>query len=640
MANAWPLKLATIWSRVLEPFSRWSSVIGNVALTAMILTIVAEVIARNVLRVSLPGTIELVEVLLVLVVFSGMAYASLRKSHIKVGILADRFSPTTKLVISVGTNLVALGMISIISWQNVAQAQYLWTTHLHSGILEIPIWPFILAAAAFMGLFTLAVVVDFLESLGKLLASGTRNYLWLIPIVLLVLLLFLTAFWPSMLPIGIAPEYFGIITLLLLFVLIFSGLHIGAAMAMATLWGMGYLSSTSAGLALLGTSAQLVASNYVWSVVPMFTFMGLLVAGAAYSTDLYRAAHKWLGNTPGGLASASVGACGALAAVTGSSLTGIVTLGTIGLPEMKAYKYDDGLAAGCIAAGSTIGILIPPSLGFIVYGIMVEVSIGRLFIAGILPGILLTLALILSIYVRCRLNPTLGPPGPTSSFSEKVASLSGTWPVILLFLVVIGGIYSGVITPNEAGAIGAFVVVVIGLVTRRFSVKNFGKLNSISSDTVRLTCIIFFMLIFATALAKFFANTNLPFLLADFIIQVGVSQYATLGVILFVFLILGCLLPVIPALMMVLPIVFPTVIAFGFDPIWFGVVTVLMMEIGELTPPIGINVFVMAGVAKDVPMSTIFRGVFPFWLVIFGVIFVLVLFPQIALFLPNLMKGG
>ena len=414
-------------------------------------------------------------------------------------------------------------------------------------------------------------------------------------------------------------------------------MHIGAAMAMVAFWGMAHLVSPGAGLALLGMTSQSVASNYVWSVGPLFMLMGLFVANAGFSKDIYKSAYKWLGHSPGGLASATISACGAFAAVVGDSLTGVVTMGTIGLPEMRKYKYDIKLATGSICAGGTIGILIPPSLGFIIYGIIVEESIGKLFIAGIIPGIILTVSMILSVYVRCRINPELGPRGPITPFREKLISLKDCFGVAFLFLLVIGGIYFGFFTPTEAGAIGAFGALVIGLAMGRFNFRNFSEAVI---SAIGLAAMIFFIFIYAIAITQFLAVTQLPILLAGYVAGLETPRYFTLCLILFSYLILGCVMNALPVVILTLPIIYPTISALGFDSIWFGVLLVMMVEIGQITPPIGMSVFGMSGVAPDVPMYTIFRGVFPFWLVMLAVVALVILFPQLALFLPNLMMGN
>jgi len=615
----------------------WGCLIGGgIALVAAMLLIVADVILRYLLDKPLPSAIELVQCLLVIVVFSGMAYTELKHGHIKVGVLVNKFSPITRLAITTNSDLLAAVVVGVLSWQSVIYAQRLWSMNIDSGLLGIPLWPFPLASAFFMGLFAVAVLANSGQALGGLVNKGTKNGLWLIPGVIVTSGLLVTALWPDSLPIKVGASFFGLICLLIMFALIFLSVHIGAAMAMIALWGTAHLATPAAGLLQLGMTSQTVASNYIWSVIPLFMLMGLIVSKSGLAKSLYDTTYKWLGHLPGGLAVATIGACTAFAAVVGDTLTGTVTMGAIALPEMEKYKYDTKLTVGSICAGGSIGILIPPSLGFVVYALMVGESIGKLFIAGIIPGIIISIAFILLVSFQCRINPQLGPPGPATKFKEKVVSLKGSLVILALFVLVIGGIYLGIFTPTEAGAVGAFAALVIGLVSRRLT---FRALADSLEGAMQMVAMVFFIFIYATAVTQFIAMTDLPFALANFIGGLAVSRYVTLAVILFAFLLLGCVMNALPVLILTLPVVFPIAVSLGFDPIWFGVLVVIMAQIGTITPPIGITVFALAGIS-NVPMYTIFRGVAPFCLAMILVIGILIAFPEICLFLPSLMMGG
>ena len=623
--------------KIVDFSSYWCSISGGVTLLLMMLLITTEVTLRSLFKITIPGTIEMVQVMLIIVLYSGMAAVGLKKEHIRVDILTNKFPPLAKKITTICADLFSLGIVAILSWQNFVQADYLKSSGYLTGLLKLPTRPFAAATGVFIGVLALAIIVNMLDELRELINWGMKKSLLLIPGLLVVIILYASAFRPDLLPVDIDVETFGIVSLLFLGGLIFLGVHIGAAMAMVAFWGMAHLVTPGAGLSLIGMTSQSVASNYIWSVGPLFMLMGLFVANAGFSRDIYKTAYKWLGHTPGGLASATITACGAFAAVVGDSLTGVVTMGTIGLPEMRAYKYDTKLATGAICAGGTVGILIPPSLGFIIYGIIVEESIGKLFIAGIIPGILLTGLMVASVYFRCRINPALGPRGPVTSFREKVISLKDCFGVVILFVLVIGGIYSGFFTPTEAGAIGGFGALVVGLATKRFS---FGSFKEAVTGAISLAAIVFFIFIYATAITQFLAVTQLPVMLADHVAGLETPRYLTLCIILFSYLILGCVMNALPVVILTLPIIYPTIQALGFDSIWFGVLLVMMVEIGQITPPIGMSVFAMSGVATDVPMYTIFRGVFPFWLVMLSVVILVMIFPQIALFLPNLMMGN
>ncbi|MBW1869429.1 MAG: TRAP transporter large permease, partial [Deltaproteobacteria bacterium] len=336
-----------------------------------------------------------------------------------------------------------------------------------------------------------------------------------------------------------------------------------------------------------------------------------------------------------GLAMATIGGCAAFAAVCGSSVATSATMGTVALPAMRKYKYDDRLALGSIAAGGTVGILIPPSIVFILYGVLTEQSIGKLFLAGFLPGVLAIILYLLAIIVQVRLNPALGPPGPRASFREKLLSLRQTWGTLLLFSVVMGGIYLGFFTPTEAGAVGAFGAFLMAIFKKRLTLK---ILNDCLLETGRMTAMLIIIFVGAMLFNYFLAVTNLPMDMAQLIADQDMNRYLVLTAILIVYLMLGCIMDPGSMIILTIPIVFPLIQSLGFNPIWFGVIIVMVAEIGTITPPVGLNVFVVKAVAPEVPITKIFRGILPFWTVDMVRLFILVSIPQISLFLPNIMR--
>lgn len=332
---------------------------------------------------------------------------------------------------------------------------------------------------------------------------------------------------------------------------------------------------------------------------------------------------------------ATIGACGLFAAISSSSIATAVTIGTAAIPEMRRYKYDNALATGSVAAGGTLGILIPPSGIFIIYGIITETSIAELFIAGIIPGIILTLMFMGMIYIHARLKPTIGPPGSGTSFKEKVVALGECSEIMLLILLVLIGIIVGWFTPTEAGGIAAFGSILVTLFRRRLSWKGF---KDAIVDTVLNTGMIFMVLIGALIMNTFIAMSTIPMELADFVTSFGLPPVLVIGLIILVYLILGCLIDTMSMILLTIPIFFPVVTGLGFDPIWFGVIIVLVVEMAMVTPPVGMNVYVIAGIVKDVPMEVIFKGILPFVIVEVVLVILLIAFPQMALFLPGLMK--
>jgi len=361
--------------------------------------------------------------------------------------------------------------------------------------------------------------------------------------------------------------------------------------------------------------------------------MGEFCYFSGISKDLYDAVSKWIGSIRGGLAMATVGACGLFAAVCGDSIATAVTMGKIAYPEMKRYKYDDKIAAASIVAGGTIGVLIPPSLSFILYGILTETSIGHLFIAGIIPGILEVIFYMATIYILCRINPKMGPPGPSYTLKEKIIGLNVVWPMLIIFLLIVVGIYGGIFTPTEAGAIGAFGAILVGLLLRRLRYKN---LNETMLETASNTAMILYLLIGAFVFMRFIALSNLPVVISDYLVSLTMPTTLILMGILLVYILLGCFLDVLIVIILTVPIIFPTIISLGYDPIWWGVIMVRIMEVGMITPPFGINLFVLARTI-NAPLSTVYKGIFPFVLADALHISLLVAFPQLSLYLVNLM---
>ncbi len=431
------------------------------------------------------------------------------------------------------------------------------------------------------------------------------------------------------------PLTVGFIGIGVLLILLLSRMPIGLVMGLVGFAGFAYLKGLGPALGVLRTVPYGTFAEYGFSVIPLFILMGSFCFYAGLSKDLYDTVHKWIGQLRGGLAMATVGACAAFAAISGSSLATAATMGTVALPEMKRYKYDDRLATGCVAAGGTIGILIPPSVALIIYGIITEQSIGKLFLAGFIPGILEAVFYMVTIYIICTRNPIMGPRGPMTSFMEKIVSLKDTWIVLALFILVIGGLYMGVFSPTEAAGVGAFGALLFGLGRRRLGWR---ALKDSFVETGKTTGMIFVILLGAMILGYFLAVSRLPFELADIIGGLAVNRYIVLGIILVFYILLGAVMDSLAMMLLTVPIFFPLVMALGFDPIWFGIIIVRTMEIGLITPPVGLNVYIIKGVAKDVPMQTIFRGIIPFLIADIAHVALLVAVPQISLFLPGFMK--
>lgn len=432
------------------------------------------------------------------------------------------------------------------------------------------------------------------------------------------------------------PVEIGLLGIFLVIAAILLGIHVAFAMITIGTFGLIMIIGLEPALSSVALIVFSKTNSYDFAVVPLFLLMSAFVSGSGIAKDAYDTACAWVGHFKGGLAMATTVACGFFAACCGSSLATVVSMGKMAYPEMKRYRYDSYLSAGTIAAGGTLGILIPPSVGFILIGILTQLSIGKLFIAGIIPGILQIVFYLGLIYLKCRINPALGAALAKRGFTEKIGSLKSTWPMLLLFFTIIGGLYGGFFTPTEAGAIGAFCALVIGLFRRQLNKSN---LFECLLDSSKMTAMIIAMIIGAFIFNNFLAMTRIPFTTSEYVIGLGLSRYAVLILILCGYLLLGTIFDVYAIIVLTVPIIYPTVVALGFDPIWYGVLMVRVIEIGMITPPFGINLFGLAGSIRT-PMGTLYRGVAPFLLADLCHLLLLFLLPSLSTYLPNVMLGG
>ena len=432
-----------------------------------------------------------------------------------------------------------------------------------------------------------------------------------------------------------SPFVIGLAGFAVLIILMFLRMPVGFVMALVGYLGFGIIISWSAASSLIIRDFYATFSSYNLTVVPLFVLMGQVAFHSGISGRLFNSANKFFGHLPGGLAIATIGACAGFSAVSGSTSATAATMASVALPEMKKFKYDPALATGVVAAGGSLGILIPPSTIFIIYGIMTEQSIGELFIAGVIPGILLSLFFIISILIWTRFNPEIGPRAPRSSWNERIKSLSGIIETLILFVLVMGGLFAGFFTPTEAAGIGASGTIVIALAGRRLSWQGFVRALY---DTTRISCMIFVVVAGATVFGHFLAVTQIPANIGSFVADLQFHPMIIMGFIIVIYLFLGCLMDSLAMIMLTIPIIYPVVLAMGYDPIWFGVVIVVIAEMGVITPPVGINAYVVAGVARDVPLHLIFRGALHMLYAMLALAVLLLVFPQLATFLPQLIR--
>jgi C4-dicarboxylate transporter, DctM subunit len=391
-----------------------------------------------------------------------------------------------------------------------------------------------------------------------------------------------------------------------------------------------------AALTSLALQAWSESTGYVLMALPLFILMGEFMGATGAGTAMYHMFHKWIGQLKGGLALSTIGTCAAFSAASGSSLACVVAVGEMAYPEMRRYGYDRKLAAGSVAAGGTLDILIPPSTVFVVYSALTDVSLGKMILAGIFPGILLAVAYMLTIAIKTRLNPALAPTSPKFTWSERFRSLPSGLPVVVIFSFVIGGILLGWFSGTEAAAIGAFTTFVLALMKRSLT---WHKLLHILEETGRITCMVFLIIIMAYYFGYFLALTTLPMKLAEWLAAIQAPPAVIVALILALYIPLGCLMEVFAMLSLTIPIFFPTIVALKFDPIWFGIMVTMMSELAQITPPVGLACYAMAGIAKDTTLEEIFVGIVPFVVADFATMVIIFFTPQIAVFLPNLIRG-
>ncbi len=605
---------------------------GLLACTVMPVLIFIDVSCRAA-GTGVPGALEVQEVMLVLATFSLMGWLQAREEHLSIDFVYEKFTGCVKAWADVFASAVISGVMVVLLVQSYHTM--LGNIGTLSQELYIPLeYYYVIPVAG----FALTVAVLAVQLLRKIVLAVRDGH----PIAAVVALalaagLAYLPFWYRESDVEISMLALGGIVFLLLFFFLFVKIPICWAMStVGTLASIAIFRSVDAALNMVGSTPFTSTASFNLVALPLFVLMGCMILHAGISYDMFDSANKWLGHMPGGMGMAGVAGCTGFAAVCGDSMSTAVTMGSVSLPEMQRLKYDPALATGALAAGGTLGILIPPSTGFIIYGIVTEVSIGRLFMAGLIPGLLLALLFMGYIYYVAVRYPDRAPRGEKHTFSEKLRSSVGLLPIIALFVLVLGSIVMGICSPTEGGAIGVVGAFAYALARRRITVSN---MTSSLKETAILTSRIMAIMVGVGILGFFFAQSRLPLQLAQFIQELDCNRYLIFAMIIGAYVLLGCMMNVIPMLMLTLPSIFPTVLALGFDPVWFGVVSVMVMEMGQITPPVGVVVFALSGVAKGIPMETIFRGITPFVLMIILGVILVTLFPSIATWLPYMLMG-
>jgi C4-dicarboxylate transporter, DctM subunit len=433
---------------------------------------------------------------------------------------------------------------------------------------------------------------------------------------------------------AVSSDLVALIGFIALFALMLLRVPVGMAMGLVGVSGFAYLVNGDAALKIIGHTSMRTVTDYTFGIIPMFLLMGAFVSNSGMSRELFRAANSFVGHFRGGLGIATIAACAGFAAISGSSVATAATFATVAYPEMRRYNYPQSFATGVIAAGGTLGAMLPPSTVLAVYGIITEQDIGKLFIAGIIPGLLAATMDMLTVVAIGRLRPDFLPVTPRHSWKERLIGLRDVWAMLLLFIFVIGGLYGGLFTPTEAGGVGAIGALVIGVAR--------GKLTRVEIrrsllQAVRTAAAVLTVLIGALLFGYFLTVTQTPQKVTAFLTALGLGRYGVLALIMLMYIVLGCLMDSLAMIILTIPIIFPVILQLGFDPIWFGVIIVMTVELGLIHPPVGMNVFVIKSVVQEVTFSTIFRGVLPFIVTDLIRLVILIAFPILALWLPSRM---
>ena len=571
--------------------------IGVAVVVIMVFYTTADVTLRYFFNKPIADVYELTGFMMLIVGCLTIAWCALTDQHVKVDILVKLLSPRLQNILMLLNNLLVSGVSLLMVVQTFKFGMYMLETGAHTTLIKMPYYPFYFIMAQFL------------------------------PVVFAMLMMLIRSFYKV---VKDDAELLGVIGIIAVIVALLMKFWLGAAFLAIGFLGYGLLEGWERAFTMVAMQSYSSMTKYDITVLPMFILMAALASNTGISGDLYHTSRAWLGQIRGGLAIATVAGCGMFAAISGSSMATSLAIGKAAFPELRKYGYDEKLAVGSIAAGGTVGNLIPPSMGFILYGILTETSVGKLFMAGILPGVLEVVVYIMIIYLICRIKPEMGPPGEKTSFMEKIVSLKNTWPMVTLFLLVMGGIYLGIFTPTEAGAVGAFGTIVITLIMRRLNLEKF--LAAIK-ETAQTTGMLIMILVGVMILMRFFTISNLPAFLGNYVAGLQVSPMVIMGVIIIFYLLAGAFMDILAVIFITVPIFFPIVTGLGYHPLWFGVIIVMMFEIGAITPPMGLNVFVLSA-ATDLPVSTIFRGIIPFLVGDLIRVLLVVFIPAISLYIP------
>jgi tripartite ATP-independent transporter DctM subunit len=617
-------------------FSRWTNIIGIAALFLMIIFNFIDTIMDVVIfHRPLSGVTEITEIMMICGISLALAHCQDEKAHIAVDVITSKLSNTNRLVVEFITSIIGMGTIGLVIWRVIDQAAYFASKNMmHKQYLPIPSAPFAVVIAVGITAMWLLMFRDFLKIIVESIKTGLDKYQWFImvavPIILTVFLCFFMqkGFWE------IDRDVLAILGICFFTALLLAGIPIAYTMMLTAIVFISHIRGPITAFDMVATDVYRSLGSYAFAVLPFFMMMGFFCLHARFGDDLYDAGYRWIGHLRGGLSYATIGACTGFAAIVGDPIASVSTMGTGALPQMRRYKYDDMLSTGSIVAGSCLGPIIPPSSAFVLVGLLTGVPIGSLLICGIIPGLLIAACYAIVIFIWCRIYPSAGPAGEKSGWWPRIKSLKAGGPVVIIFLVCIGGIYLGIFTPIRGGAVGAFAAFLLGLIMKRYSWKNFAQALLDGGKSISA---VFIILISAVMFTRFLGWCNVSNTLTSAINSIGLSGTGFMILTLLFFFIIGFPVDILPMMLIGFPIFFPIAKALGLDPLWFCLLLVIIIDAAEMTPPVGITMFVLRSISKDIPLNTIFKGVLPFCFAMLLAIVILFLVPPLTTWLPSLM---
>lgn len=621
-----------VFGSITSSLGKAALALGAMALILLAFPVTIDIVLRHI-GSYFPGAFEIQELMMGILTVSGMIVISCRDRHIAIDFFYAKFAKPVQEFLDALFEFMGLVFFSTLGWQILVLAAEKAGLSETTPVLHIPLFIPVTFFGLCMALFAFTLLVNTARKFLHLVSVGRG---WNIPFV--IALAFLVASLPWILElcdISLKRSQLGVCGMAGFMMVLFIGFPLGYAMGISGFIGLLCLRpDIIAHFNTLSGTSYSAAFSSTLAVVPLFCLMGELSLVSGISADMFKAARIWMGRTPASLGIASIMGCAGFAAICGDSLACGVTMASVALPEMRKHGYNPAFSCATLACGGTLGVLIPPSLSFIIYAIITETSTGRLFIAGVIPGLILTTMFITILLVTAHRRPDLLPRGERYTMKEKFSSLTGILPILVLIVVIMGGILAGFFSATEAGAIGSVSVWLFSLAARRISWQ---QTKACLVSTVHIAGKLMFILMCVALLGVFIAYTRLTVNMANYVSGLDMNRYVILAIIVGFYILMGCMMNVLPLLLLTLPTIFPTVMALGFDPVWFGVVIVLLTEMAVITPPVGINVFGISSMARDIPLSAIFRDVWLFFSCIAMLILLITIFPQLALWLPNLL---